>query len=273
MKPPFMVPSDPMDRTRSSLLLFTGITLLSGCTFRRVEIQEGEDPIEAPSGHIKTYPLAEALKARAYYRSMGDTELLVKTLQRIVALAPDQQTLESVLYELGELLLGLEKYEEAQKVLGDYVAYFPGADRIVEARYNELMAHYRDIRAPHHDQTKTREALKRGIAFLDEFEGESNHDQAVRDAITDCYEHIFAHELAIAEFYYHKFVYTESKSTLNAAEKRLEKIYLELGAYLTPVQKQHLVEFEARLRERQKNANPAPVESPTPSLTLAPSDA
>jgi len=252
-----------MNFTRLLFCICSLLIALPGCIARQVTIEEEGQPIDSPHGHIKSYTLQEALNARAYYRAWGDSELLIKTLQRIISLAPDQQTLESVLYELGEIYLSLEQYELAQKVWGDYVSYFPGAVRIAEARYNEFLVHYKDIRAPHHDQTRTKEAIRRGESFLIEFEGETEHDTAVQAAIRDCYDHLFEHELSIADFYLHKYVYTESKSTLNAAEKRVGKIYTELAAHMTSDQEAALAAFEDRLNTQIREHAGATISAPT----------
>lgn len=257
----------PMNSTRLLLFICSTLFTVPGCFGRRVTIKEDPEPVDAPHGHIKSYSLQEALNARKYYRALGDSELLIKTLQRIIALAPDQQTLESVLYELGELYLTLEKYDLAQKVWGDYVSFFPGADRIAHARHYEFLAHYKDIRAPHHDQTRTKEAVSRGESFLIEFEGETEHDQSVAAAIKDCYEHLFEHELAIADFYLHKYVYTTSKSTLNAAEKRVGKIYKELAPHMTTEQQAALSAFEARLATQIREHAGATFSLPTIPVT------
>lgn len=252
-----------MNSTRLLFFICSTLIALPGCIARQVTIEEEPEQIGTPHGHIKSYSLQEALNARKYYRALGDSELLIKTLQRIVSLAPDQQTLESVLYELGQLYLSLEKYDLAQKVWGDYVSYFPGADRIAEARYSEFLAHYKDVRAPHHDQTRTKEAITRGESFLVEFEGETEHDQDVQVAIRDCYDHLFEHELGIADFYLHKYVYTESKSTLNAAEKRVGKIYTELAAHMTDAQQTTLALFEDRLKNQIREHAGATISAPT----------
>jgi outer membrane protein assembly factor BamD (BamD/ComL family) len=243
------------------------ILALPGCRAHQVTIEEGTEPMSAPHGHIKSYSLHEALRARNYYRAWGDTELLIATLQRIITLAPDQQTLESVLYELGELYIKLEKYELAQKIWGDYVSFFPGSDRIAEARYNEFLAHYKDIRAPYHDQTRTREAYKRGESFLIEFEGETAHDQAVRDALEDCSAHLFDHEYGIADFYLHKYVYTETKSTLDATEKRIKKIYTECSPHMTAEQKNRMRVLEQRYQDSVKKHASATILVPTVTIS------
>ena len=92
---------------------------------------------------------------------------------------------------------------------------------------------------------------------------ETQHDGDVQAAIRNCYDHLFEHELGVADFYLHKYVYTGSKSTLNAAEKRVGKIYKELGAHITSDQQKTLIAFENRLNEQIREHAGATISVPT----------
>lgn len=175
---------------------------------------------EVPIKGIKHMTLEEAIKARDYYRKVRDNELLIKSLERVIALSTDYKLTDEALLELADVQLEDRRYEIAQKLYHDYNTLYPGSSRREDAWYHEILSHQSDIAAPDRDQSKTRETLALTKKFLEEFD-EGQHTAAVERIQRECYKHLLKHELIVIHYYLKRYDYEELPAFLEAARGRL----------------------------------------------------
>lgn len=203
---------------RQYILVLMILAILPGCIRR--------DP-KVPQKNIKHMDIEEACNARDYYRSIQDKELLMKSLERIVALSTDYELTDKALLELADLKLQEGNLEVAQKLYGEYNALYPGSAERERAWYNEILAHYRHRTTPDRDQSRTRTTVNLTKRFLEEF-SQNSYTENVRDIRRSCYKLLLKHELLNIQFYMHNYLYQENLKMLDAARRRLVYIAQEI---------------------------------------------
>lgn len=181
-----------------------------------------------PKKNIKDMTLPEALEAKTYYTALNQTEFVIKTLERIIALCTDHQILGDVMLELADLQLNLGNLEGAQKLYSDYKTLFPGSTYIKHARYQEIFAHYWDALDAERDQSKTQETIKLAQNFLEEFPHDDHFTPSVTETLKTCYTKLLESELHGIEFYLNKYHYADDQNALTAAKNRLAYVEKEL---------------------------------------------
>lgn len=194
------------------LIILATLGFLPSCIFYR-------NP-EVPIKGIKHMTLEESVKARDYYRKVNDTELLIKALERVIALSTDYKLTDEALLELADLQLEDKRFEAAQKLYRNYNTLYPGSSRREDAWYHEILAHQRDISSPDRDQSKTRETLALTKKFLEEFD-EGKHNAEVERIQRECYKHLLKHELIVMHYYLKRYSYEELPAFLEAVRTRL----------------------------------------------------
>ena len=225
-------------------LIISSIIVLSGCkkppyeqtqpVIKHHYTQEKLDQIKKskPANNIKKMTLEEAFQAKEYYRAVNETELLIKTLERITSLSTDHQVLGDVKLELADLNLKMGNLEVAQKLYKEYRTLFPGSEHIKHACYQEVLANYWDTLDADRDQTKTQATITLGQNFLEEFPNDDLFAHTINDTLKTCYTKLLDSELHSVNFYLNKYNYSQNATALNAAQNRLAYIKKELLPHL-----------------------------------------
>ncbi len=144
----------------------------------------------------------------------------------------------------------LKSYEEAVVAYEEFVNLHPRNEAAPYVMYQIGRCHFDQIEIVDRDQTATQKALDGFNRLIQQFP-DSDYAKMAQPHIKTCVQHLAAHELYVAEFYYNKKKY-------EAALKRLQgllKQYPDVGVQHKALQ--YITKCEKHLSEAARNAEAA----------------
>lgn len=171
---------------------------------------------------IKDMDYEEAFEAKKYYELIGDKELAIKCLERMLLTDKDAYTLKVARLDLATAYELEGKYEKALKLYEEFSQLYPGSVECEQALYKSIKINY--ILTPDfmHDQTKTLKTIDLADQFLDEENKFIEYKNNVEDIRCKSYAKLCDHNIYICEQYLNQFAYSHEENDLSAARHRLE---------------------------------------------------
>ena len=158
-----------------------------------------------------------ALSVYKYHKNRGDKFQQVRTLERLVQVATDQNILADALLALGDLYYSYQhNLDKAASTYEKFATLFPGSEQADYAAYKSIVCLFYNTLIAQRDQTSTTHAIKLAGTFLKKSSNET-YKKEVQDIIKQCYYRLFESEKSIFLFY------TKQKKYI-AAQNRLKYI-------------------------------------------------
>jgi len=220
-----------------NIFIFSGLLLLSSCADNvdpellkdlDEEIIKDVDIDKALKKLTKDMTFGEALICGYYYHHKKDSDMMVKCYERALTVGGKQALMKRVTMELAEAYLTLKDYEKAKKHANVYVTLYPGDQGAKRAAFIEINANYLATYTADRDQQKTDETIKLIYAFQDNYGSDEEYTEKVAEILTNSYSKIIDSELNIAETYVKRYNHFKNFSALNAAQKRIKHIKINL---------------------------------------------
>jgi len=199
-------------------LLFVLILLISapGCLKK-------SSGLPAPTKNITAMTLEEAQHAASYYQETAYDDLTIKALERVITLSTDHEISAQALLKLADTYVKAGMYEKAQNSYKEFITLYPGNAQVAYAAYQEIIAHYKEVRPAYRDQQKTRDV----IALAEQYEENYPHTtyiQHIHEMRDTAYKLLLEHEVMVVQFYLTKYQLEHSNKSAISCIKRLEYI-------------------------------------------------
>lgn len=227
---------------------------------RAQEAAEAYSPLAAAlTKQTKHMTYEEALSAQEYYRKEQESDMVMKTGERLLAVGGNQtipgvqEVLRKTRLELAQLCLEKGKFADAQRHAEDYLIFYPGSQESKQASFISLMAAYRSQLHAHRDQQKTRETVEQANAFLEKFPQDTQFTAQVHEMLYHSYQKLIRSELNIIETQYHMSQHASSPESLIAADKRLNELKETLLPH-APHTRKRVLEMELLLAQAHHNS-------------------
>ena len=180
-----------------------------------------------PYLHQQTQNLKEdgALSVYKYHKNRGDKFQQVRTLERLVQIATDQNILADALLALADLYYDYQhNLDKAANTYEKFATLFPGSEQADYAGYKSIVCLFYNTLIAERDQSSTTHAIKLAGTFLKKTTNET-YKKEVHDIVKQCYYRLFESEKSIFLFY------TKQKKYI-AAEKRIKYIKENIIDYI-----------------------------------------
>lgn len=180
--------------------------------------------------------------AKEYAIQLGQLEDATQYLERILIITEDQQVLKSGRLELADVYFDMGKFEQAGKMYGEYVIFYPGSTYREYAEYKAILCRFYQTLEHDRDQSKTKDTLDMIQAYLDE-SGSKEYVHEIKNIQKLCYKKLVDQELYVVNFY-------TKKKSFEAAQHRINTVRNLYGKKIDDLEPQLLV-WEIELAQRQ----------------------
>ncbi len=158
-----------------------------------------------------------AFSVYKYHKNRGDRFLQVRTLERLVQIATDQNILAEALLALADLYYSYQhNLDKAAHTYEKFATLFPGSEQAEYATYKSIVCLFYNTLIAERDQTATTHAITLGATFIKTTSNET-YKKEVQDILAQCYYRLFESEKSVFLFYMKQKKYI-------AAEKRIKYI-------------------------------------------------
>lgn len=166
-----------------------------------------------------------ALSVYRYHKNRGDKFLQVRTLERLVQIATDQNILAEALIALADLYYSYQhNLDKAASTYEKFATLFPGSEQADYAGYKSIVCLFYNTLIAERDQTSTTHAIKLAGTFLKRTNNET-YKKEVEDIVKQCYYRLFESEKSIFLFYVKQKKYIAAQNRLKyIKENIMEKL-------------------------------------------------
>lgn len=225
-----------------TLLIIAAIICLPGCTHhkktpkREREKERLAEQRPFKNKKIERLTFDEARKVYDYYKRTGKSPQLAQTIERIISLSSDHETIEPLLHELADLTFELGPYAKAQEYYAHYALLYPGSSSIDYMRSQQIEAAFKQMLSPTQDQSTTKETIKLCDNFLTSFPANNRFVKHIEKIRQDCYFNLMESEVNKIIFYLQRYEITNNKTALDAAWQRLMHLHQAILPHITDQQ-------------------------------------
>ncbi len=192
------------------------------------------------SKKISELSLDESWAAYDYYKKHNRLPHLAAVLERLVLLTPDQSQLEPLLTELSDLKISLGLYEEAETLLDEYCAMYPGNPVTPKKKLQLIAVQIQQNPSAERDLSKTEKALASAYTLYQEQVATPTQQLTLAEQ-EELKKHIRTAQQLLAtkalnkiEFYTTRYRYTQKTPPLKAAMKTALELMQTLKSQPTP---------------------------------------
>ncbi|MGE0206390.1 MAG: hypothetical protein AB7R69_00925 [Candidatus Babeliales bacterium] len=193
--------------------------------------------------------LDELIKVKDYSKSVGNKDLAITYLERMIVLNTNEELQRLLHLEQADLYFDKAEYKKASKLYQKYVEFYPGGNKglIGEQRdyaeYKGILCRFYARLRPPHDQSKTRKTITFANLYLNRSDIDKKHVDDVASMRDQCFKDLYDYEMDIFNQYInlHRFV---------AAQTRLEAIKEEFLPIMKDIEPK-LLELEGLVAQKQ----------------------
>jgi len=178
----------------------------------------------ALSKQTKSMSFDEARLAQEYYRSVNNSEMIIKCGERLLAVGGDQEALMLTRLELADLFLEQKNYEEAEKHAQEFLLYYPGSAQGKKASFISVKSSFLAQQNSFRDQEKTHAAIDRAQEFLRKYPQDTDYTDQLEMICTQSYLKLIRYEMNIISTQLNMYRIAQSAQSLASAKKRLTYI-------------------------------------------------
>lgn len=220
----------------TTFIIVGGLILLSGCNMRVPPAKKSsateENAGAQPNKKIKDLNLDEAQDAYRFYKAQNNSDLLQQTIERIIQLSADQQTIKPLLRELADLAYGANNFEKAETAYEGYTLMYPG-DKDSDYFFSQLVKSTGKNMLPvERDQSATKKVVERADAFIAKFGDKNRYAEDVKAVREKALLQLIEVELNQVAFYVNRYSYTGKKEVLTSARSHIQQVQDKLLSQL-----------------------------------------